>query len=80
MAKESVVSTLTILFGSSAAFAAALTPAQAAPLLVFCLLYTPCMAAMSTIRRELGTRWMLFVMGFQCVVAWVVAFIINLIL
>ena len=39
-----------------------------------------CMAAMSTIRRELGTRWMLFVMGFQCVVAWVVAFIITLIL
>ena len=48
MAKESVVSTLTILYGSSAAFAAALSPAAAAPLLVFCLLYTPCIAAVAS--------------------------------
>ena len=56
MAKESVVSTLTILYGSSAAFAAALSPAAAAPLLVFCLLYTPCIAAVASVKRELGGK------------------------
>ena len=55
MAKESVVSSLLILFGSEAALSAALTPAQAAPLLVFCLLYTPCIAAVASVKRELGT-------------------------
>ena len=61
---------LTSLFSAGTAYA----------LLVFCLLYTPCMAAMATIRRELGTRWMLFVMGFQCVTAWIAAFLITLVL
>ena len=78
MAKESVVSTLTILFGSSAAFAAALTPAQAAPLLVFCLLYTPCIAAVASVKRELGGRWAAVMVLNQCVVAWVAAFIVRM--
>ena len=79
MAKESVVSTLTILFGSSAAFAAALTPAQAAPLLVFCLLYTPCIAAVASVKRELGGKWAAIMVANQCVVAWVCAFVVHLI-
>ena len=61
MAKESVVSSLLILFGSTAALTAALTPAQAAPLLVFCLLYTPCIAAVASVKRELGGKWALLV-------------------
>ena len=79
MAKESVVSTLTILFGSSAAFAAALTPAQAAPLLVFCLLYTPCIAAVASVKRELGGKWATIMVANQCIVAWVCAFVVHLI-
>ena len=79
MAKESVVSTLTILFGSSAAFAAALTPAQAAPLLVFCLLYTPCIAAVASVKRELGGKWAAIMVVNQCIVAWGCAFVVHLI-
>ena len=79
MAKESVVSTLTILFGSSAAFAAALTPAKAAPLLVFCLLYTPCIAAVASVKRELGGKWAAIMVANQCIVAWVCAFVVHLI-
>ena len=62
----------------AAAFAAALSPAAAAPLLVFCLLYTPCAAAVSAVRRELGTKWMCYVIVFQCVIAWICAFIAYL--
>ena len=80
MAKESVVSTLTILFGSSAAFAAALTPAQAAPLLVFCLLYTPCIAAVASVKRELGGKWAAIMVVNQCVTAWLCALVMRLIL
>ena len=80
MAKESVVATLTILFGSSAAFAAALTPAQAAPLLVFCLLYTPCIAAVASVKRELGGKWAAIMVLNQCVTAWLCALVIRLIL
>ena len=80
MAKESVVSTLTILFGSSAAFAAALTPAQAAPLLVFCLLYTPCVAAVASVKRELGGKWAAIMVVNQCVTAWLCALVMRLIL
>ena len=79
MAKESVVSTLTILFGSSAAFAAALSPAQAAPLLVFCLLYTPCIAAVASVKRELGGKWAAIMVANQCIVAWLCALIVRLI-
>ena len=78
MAKESVVSTLTILFGSSAALGAALSPAAAAPLLVFCLLYTPCIAAVASVKRELGGRWAAVMVLNQCVVAWAAAFIVRM--
>lgn len=78
MAKESVVSTLLVLFGSEGAVQALLTPLTAASLLVFCLLYTPCAAAVSAVRRELGTKWMCYVIVFQCVIAWIVAFIVKL--
>ena len=72
MAKESVVSTLGILFGSNVT--AALTTASAASLLVFSLLYTPCVAAIASIRREMGTRWAVLVVIWQCVLAWIIAF------
>ena len=77
MAKESVVSTLTILFGSSVDLLTVLTPAAAASLLVFCLLYTPCVAAIASIKRELGIRWAFQTVVFQCVIAWICAFIVH---
>ena len=77
MAKESVVSTVGQLFGSTGALVAVLTPAAALALLVFCLLYTPCVAATAAIRRELGTRSMLLVILLQCAVAWVCAFVVH---
>ncbi len=80
MAKESVVSTPTILYGSSAAFAAALSPAAAAPLLVFCLLYTPCIAAVASVKRELGGKWAFIMVANQCIVAWLAAFGTRLIM
>ena len=80
MAKESVVSTLTILYGSSAAFAAALSPAAAAPLLVFCLLYTPCIAAVASVKRGLGGKWAFIMVANQCIVAWLAAFGTRLIM
>ena len=79
MAKESVVSTLTILYGSSAAFAAALSPAAAAPLLVFCLLYTPCIAAVASVKRELGGKWATIMVVNQCAVAWLCALLVRLV-
>ncbi|MGN0242341.1 MAG: ferrous iron transport protein B [Candidatus Weimeria sp.] len=78
LAKESVVSTLGILFGSVATLQHTLTPATAASFLVFCLLYTPCVAAIASIRRELGRRWAFQIVIFQCVVAWVCAFIVHM--
>ena len=80
MAKESVVSSLLILYGSSAAFAAALSPAAAAPLLVFCLLYTPCIAAVASVKRELGGKWAFIMVANQCIVAWLAAFGTRLIM
>lgn len=71
MAKESVVSSLQILFGG--AVAASISPVAAASLLVFSLLYTPCVASIASIRRELGRRWALGVVLFQCGVAWIMA-------
>ena len=79
MAKESVVSTLTVLFSGSLGIGTVLTPLAAASLLVFCLLYTPCVAAIASIKRELGGRWALGVVVFQCVVAWICALIVRLI-
>ena len=79
MAKESVVSTLNLVFGSRAAITAAITPLAGFCLLVFCLLYTPCVAAVSSVRRELGTKWMFFVIINQCVIAWIAAFVVSLV-
>ncbi len=78
MAKESVVSTLSVLFGSIGSLQEALAPAAAASLLVFCLLYTPCVAAVAAIRRELGTKWAVCVVAGQCVIAWICAFAVKL--
>ena len=75
MAKESVVSTLTVLFGGAEAVAEFISVPSAAALLVFCLLYTPCIAAVSAIRRELSRKSAAFVVVFQCILAWVLAFI-----
>ena len=74
MAKESVVSTLKILFGGHVNHA--LSALSAASLLVFSLLYTPCVAAVASIKRELGSRWAISVVVWQCVIAWVVAFLV----
>ena len=76
MAKESVVSSLTVLFGSSAALQGTLTVAGAAALLVFCLLYTPCVAAIASVKRELGGKWAAAMVLGQCMIAWVVAFVV----
>lgn len=80
MAKESVVSTLTVLFGTVAELQTALTAASAIPLLIFCLLYTPCVAAIASVRRELGAKWAAGVVVGQCVIAWVCALIARLIM
>ena len=79
LAKEVVVAVMSSLF-NGIAIAEVMSAATAYALLVFCLLYTPCMAAMATIRRELGTKWMFFIMIFQCVIAWIVSFLISIIL
>ncbi len=73
MAKESVVSTLNVLFGTTAAIQAALSPSTAAALLVFCLLYTPCVAAISSIKQELGGKWAIGVAAEQFAIAWICA-------
>ncbi len=77
MAKESVVSTLGILFGRSVS--TAISAASAAALLVFSLLYTPCVAAIASIRREMGARWAVLVVIWQCLIAWLAAVVIYLI-
>lgn len=79
MAKESVVSTLNVLAGGSEAVLPLLTPLAAMSLLVFCLLYTPCVAAIASVRRELGIKWAAIVVVFQCAVAWIVAYGVYLI-
>ncbi len=73
MAKESVVSTLSVLTGSMDVIHKILTPASALSLMIFCLLYTPCVAAVSSVKRELGSKWALVVVVGQCVVAWIMA-------
>ena len=80
MAKESVVSTLTVLVGSSAtSLTAFLTPLTSVTLLVFILLYTPCVAAITSVKRELGSKWAIGVVIGQCVIAWLVAGFVNII-
>lgn len=77
MAKESVVATLNVLFGSTDILLAAITPLAAASLLAFCLLYTPCVAAIASVKRELGWKWAVFVVFAQCAIAWVAAFAVR---
>ena len=78
MAKESVVSTLGVLYGENVA--AVMSASSAASLLVFSLLYTPCVAAIASIRRELGGKWALCVIAWQCFIAWCAAFIVHLVI
>ena len=77
MAKESVVSTLEVLFAGS--ITSVLTSLAAASLLAFSLLYTPCVAAIASVKRELGGRWAAFVVLWQCTIAWIVAWVVHLI-
>ena len=75
LAKESVVSSLTVLFGSTNAILATLSTASCLSLLVFCLLYTPCVAAIASIKRELDAKWATLIVIGQCMIAWVVSLI-----
>ncbi len=76
MAKESVVSTLSILYGSTQSLLMSLSTPAALSLLIFCLLYTPCIAAIAAIKRELNGKWALIVVFGQCLIAWVAAFVV----
>ena len=79
LAKEVVVSTLSTLFAGTA-LTTIMSTATAYSLLVFCLLYTPCIATIATIRRELGAKWSIGIMCFQCLAAWICAYITNIVL
>ncbi|MBQ5932860.1 MAG: ferrous iron transport protein B [Lachnospiraceae bacterium] len=79
MAKESVVSTFSVLFGTSEAMLSAISPAAALSLLVFCLLYTPCVAAVASVKRELGRKWAAGIVVFQCSIAWITALVVKLV-
>ena len=78
LAKESVVSMLTILYGGSEGLQSALSPLTAFVFLIYCLLYTPCVAAVAAVKREAGRRAAVKMVLFQCIVAWIVAFVIRL--
>ncbi len=79
MAKESVVSTLNVLLGTTEMLFTVITPLAAASLLVFCLLYTPCVAAIASVKREMGWKWAVGVVLGQCMIAWIAAFVVRLI-
>lgn len=79
MAKESVVATLSVLIPSKAILLGLLSPIDAAALLVFCLLYTPCVAAIAAVKRELGAKWACAVVIGQCVIAWIAALLVHLV-
>ena len=79
IAKESVVSTLTVLVGEGSLITTVISAKAAKALLVFCLLYTPCVATIASIKRELGAKWAVAIVVFQCLVAYVAAFVVNLI-
>ena len=79
LAKESVVSTLSVLLGAGATLASIITPMAAGCLLIFCLLYTPCAAAIASIKRELGSGAAVGVAVGQCIIAWIVAFVFRFI-
>ena len=80
MAKESVVSTFSVLFTDTEEILAAISPVAAMSLLVFCLLYTPCVAAVASVKRELGRKWAAAIVLFQCSIAWVTALVVKLII
>ena len=79
MAKESVVSVMEVLYGANGGVTAIMTPLAAGTMLVFCLLYTPCVAAIASIRRELGARWAVYVVLWQCAIAWVCALVFRIV-
>ena len=79
IAKESVVSILSVLFGGASSLMGTITAAAAAAMLVFCLLYTPCVAAIAAVKRELGGKWAMMVVIAQCLIAWICAFSVYLI-
>ena len=79
MAKESVVSTISILYGSTIEMVSVISAAGAMSFLVFCLLYTPCVAAIASVKKELGGKWAAYVVVIQCVVAWIAALITYII-
>ncbi|MCR4998595.1 MAG: ferrous iron transport protein B, partial [Lachnospiraceae bacterium] len=79
LAKESVVSMLTILYGGEAGLRTEMTGLTAFVFLIFCLLYTPCVAAVAAVKREAGRRAAVKMVIFQCVVAWIVALIVRLV-
>lgn len=79
MAKESVVSTVSVLFGNTANLLDAITPIAAVSLLIFCLLYTPCVAAIASVKRELGGKSAIFMVLGQCAIAWICAFVVRLV-
>ena len=79
LAKESVVSVLEVLFGAQGGVNAAISGLGAACILVFSLLYTPCVAATASIKREMGGKWALYVVFGQCLIAWLAAFLVRLI-
>ena len=79
IAKESVVATIAVLFGAKATIATVLTPLSALALLVFCLLYTPCVAAIASVKNELGSKWAIIICIGQCALAWLVAFAVFIV-
>ena len=79
MAKESVVSTFSVLYGDTEEMLTAIAPAAALALLVFCLLYTPCVAAIASVKRELGRKWAAAIVVFQCGIAWITALVVKLV-
>lgn len=79
IAKESVVSTISVLLGASTAITSIISPLAALSLLVFCLLYTPCIAAVAAVKREEGAGWAMLMIVFQCTVAWLCSFLVHLI-
>ena len=79
MAKESVISVLKVLFGGEGGVTTVMSTLTAASLLVFSLLYTPCVAAIASVKRELGRKWAIYVVLWQCAIAWAAALIVRLI-
>ena len=79
LAKESVVSVLGVLFVAQGGVTAMMSPLAAASLLAFSLLYTPCVAAIASVKRELGGKTAVFVVVWQCIIAWVAALLVRLV-